>query len=83
MRNTVCNTVCCLGTGVIRTTQTSPHVKRILIKGDKFQNNSTADDFFRNKEVLHVIRSRGGGTAIHYLYGYVPPNGVVILKLLI
>ena len=25
----------------------------------------------------------GGGTPIHYLYGYVPPNGVVILKFLI
>ena len=25
----------------------------------------------------------GGGTPIHYLYGYVPSNGVVILKLLI
>ena len=25
----------------------------------------------------------GGGTPIHYLYGYVPPNAVVILKLLI
>ena len=25
----------------------------------------------------------GGGTAIHYLYAYVPPNGVEILKLLI
>ena len=25
----------------------------------------------------------GGGTPIHYLYGYVPPNGVVIVKLLI
>ena len=24
-----------------------------------------------------------GGTPIHYLYGYVPPNGGVILKLLI
>ena len=24
-----------------------------------------------------------GGTAIHYLYGYVPPNRVVILKLLL
>ena len=24
-----------------------------------------------------------GGTAIHYLYGYVPPNGVVIFKLLV
>ena len=25
----------------------------------------------------------GGGTPIHYLYEYVPPNGVVIFKLLI
>ena len=25
----------------------------------------------------------GGGTPIHYLYWYVPPKGVVILKLLI
>ena len=25
----------------------------------------------------------GGGTPIHYLYGYVPPKGVVILKLLV
>ena len=27
--------------------------------------------------------SPGGGTPIHYLYGYVPANGVVILKLLV
>ena len=27
--------------------------------------------------------ARGWGTPIHYLYGYVPPNRVVILKLLI
>ena len=32
-----------------------------------------------------IILQRGGGgegwgTPIHYLYGYVPPNGVVILK---
>ena len=25
----------------------------------------------------------GGGTPVHYLFGYVPPKGVVILKLLI
>ena len=25
----------------------------------------------------------GGGTPIDYLYGYVPPKGVVILKLLL
>ena len=29
------------------------------------------------------IKNPGGDTPIHYLYGYVPPNGVVILKLLI
>ena len=45
-------------------------------------------------ELIHVLNAvtivtgkhkprGGGGTPIHYLYGYVPPNGVVILKLLI
>ena len=35
--------------------------------------------------ILVSIHAPGGkgGTPIHYLYGYVPPNGVVILKLLI
>ena len=32
---------------------------------------------------LILPRGGGGGTPIHYLYGYVPPKGVVILKLLI
>ena len=33
---------------------------------------------------LSIVGPGGGeGTPIHYLYGYVPPNGVVILKLLI
>ena len=32
---------------------------------------------------LLCYRSTRGGTPIHYLYGYVPPNRVVILKLLI
>ena len=32
---------------------------------------------------LICIPGGGGGTPIHYLYGYVPPNGVVTLKLLI
>ena len=34
---------------------------------------------------LDYHHTKGGewGTPIHYLYGYVPPNGVVILKLLI
>ena len=29
------------------------------------------------------MKPGGGGTPIHYLYGYVLPNGVVILKLLV
>ena len=32
---------------------------------------------------LNVPEEPGGGTPIHYLYGYVSPKGVVILKLLI
>ena len=38
-----------------------------------------------DREICAVsIPARGGeGTPIHYLYGYVPPNGVMILKLLI
>ena len=35
------------------------------------------------KEGMWVKSPGGGGTPIHYLYGYVPPIGVVILKLLI
>ena len=37
---------------------------------------------FNNGSSMLFARG-GGGTPIHYLYGYVPPNGVVILKLLI
>ena len=36
--------------------------------------------------ILHLsecCKPGGGGTPIHYLYGYVPPNRVLILKLLI
>ena len=32
---------------------------------------------------LCITPRGGGGTPIHYLYRYVPPNGVVILKLVI
>ena len=38
---------------------------------------------FNNGSSMLFARGGGGGTPIHYLYGYVPPNGVVILKLLI
>ena len=33
-------------------------------------------------ETFQLTPGGGGGTPIHYLYGYVPPKGVVILKLL-
>ena len=44
-----------------------------------------------NSSILYTAKKKlagywpggGGGTPIHYLYGYVPPKGVVILKLLI
>ena len=38
---------------------------------------------FQAATLLFESRGGGGGTPKHYLYGYVPPNGVVILKLLI
>ena len=37
----------------------------------------------RNTIVVLTYSPGGGVTPMHYLYGYVPPNGVVILKLLI
>ena len=38
----------------------------------------------RAETLVTQATPRGGeSTPIHYLYGYVPPNGVVILKLLI
>ena len=38
----------------------------------------------REIHIFFIGRGGGGvGTPIHYLYGYVPSNGVVILKLLI
>ena len=41
------------------------------------------DVFFRGVHAqVYMVKPRGG-TPIHYLYGYVPPKGVVILKLLI
>ena len=43
--------------------------------------------FFLQGTLGHVLEcgspGGGGGTPLNYLYGYVPPKGVVILKLLI
>ena len=42
------------------------------------QNNFMVDGV---ESLLRTIPGvGGGGFPIHYLYGYVPPNGVVILK---
>ena len=52
------------------------------------ENSVQISDFISNAALVWVrlyvtaFHTRGG-TPIHYLYGYVPPNGVVILKLLI
>ena len=35
------------------------------------------------KEIMSKKPEGGGGTPIHYLYRYVPPKGVVILKLIL
>ena len=44
---------------------------------------SGSDQIFRHRRAS-ISRSRArGGTPILYLYGYVPPKGVVTLKLLI
>ena len=46
-------------------------------------NRYLGDIWLKFTSYLFLILGRGGGTPIHYLYGYVPPNRVVILKLLI
>ena len=44
-----------------------------------------AGKLIENLKLFHnvIMVLPRGGTPIHYLFGYVPPNGVVILKLLI
>ena len=52
----------------------------------KPQESPSMDEIVRAFFLLYrveVISPGEGGTPIHYLYGYVPPNWVVILKLLI
>ena len=44
-----------------------------------YENIETSVIIFYNTELI----PGGGGTPTHYLYGYVLPNGVVILKLLV
>ena len=52
----------------------------------RFLNRSTVlrnQDFKIQTKTFCRDPGGGGGTPIHYLYGYVPPNGIVILKLLV
>ena len=54
----------------------------------KFYSEDDYVELYRLSKCLSLLRtvlnsSPGGGTPIHYIYGYVPPKGVVILKLLI
>ena len=48
-----------------------------------FSSSNHLVNFQLTTTTTHLDAGGGGGTPIHYLYGYVPPNGVVILKLLI
>ena len=62
-------------------------IRVIVTKGKLCEGNPREIDFgssFMIARGSSLSESPGGGgTPIHYLYGYVPPNGVVILKLLI
>ena len=54
------------------------------IVSDETSNANELNKYFVNilQQICKDNKARGG-TPIHYLYGYVSPNGVVILKLLI
>ena len=47
------------------------------------QNNFMVDGVESLLRTIPGVGGGGGGIPIHYLYGYVPLNGVVILKPLI
>ena len=55
------------------------------VNGTRFVGSSTGEfpEKVENLKRWARFPRGGGGTPIHYLYGYVPPKGVVILKLLI
>ena len=46
-------------------------------------SNFWTPSVFRHVEAITSLKRARGGTPIYYLYAYVPPKGVVILKLLI
>ena len=53
------------------------------IVSDETSNANELNKYFVNilQQICKDNKARGGGTPIHYLYGHVSPNGVVILKL--
>ena len=52
-------------------------------KDDGEDNTGWTEVKSRSSKGWLPSRGGGGGTPIHYLYWYVPPKGVVILKVLI
>ena len=60
----------------------SPFIQTVYVSASVETRKSLAMSRATNQYPGTVL-SRGGDTPIHYLYGYVPPNGVVILKLVI
>ena len=57
--------------------------KTLLIIGSEKVNQSRRLTIKQGYQKVDSTEPGGEGTPIHYLYRYVPPNGVVILKLLI
>ena len=45
---------------------------------EEFLDESMAENERKNEIIGANYAPGGGGTPIHYLYGYVPPNGVVM-----
>ena len=54
--------MCCLGAGVIRTTNTSSHLKGVLLKGNKFQYNNAY--MYNNNNTLKMMLAM-----LDYIFG--------------
>ena len=58
--------------------------ERVIKQRDTILGTKCINNVLKKNSFLFPSETPGGeGTPIHYLYGYVPPNGVVSLKLLI
>ena len=58
-----------------------PHEKKLNTVSPHFSLHAVEEviEYLGLKHPI-IFDARGGGTPIHYLYGYVPLNGVVILN---